>query len=691
MYFCFYFIFFSVLCSILFALYFAYDVFKFPVGTSKMNEISGIIKYCAMAYLKKQYKVIFFVGIFISCFVFIFLGSYYVFGFLIGAIFSSFIGFLGMFVSVNSNVRTANAARISGLSEALKIAFRSGGIVGLLVVGFGLFSVSFFYFVLSYCFNVDIKIIMNSLIALGFGASLISIFARLGGGIFTKGADIGADLVGKIEIGIPEDDFRNPAVIADNVGDNVGDCAGMSADLFETYCVTVIASMVLINILSNSTTEILILYPLLIGSMCVFSTIFGIYFVRLSKKGIMFSLYKGFFFTILISLLLVFFITYYTIGLNVVYVFSTFSVSGFELYMCFLVGIFLTLILMFITEYYTSTSYYPVRSIAKVSSYGDANNVIQGLAVSMESTVLPVCFICIAILFSYSLAGIIGISIAAVSMLSLSGIVIALDVYGPITDNAGGISVMSGLDKEVRDITDVLDSVGNTTKAITKGYAIGSAGLASLVLFITYTKDICKYYPNLKLEFSLSDPFVVTGLFLGGIIPYLFSSYSMKAVGKVASKIVFEVRLQFENNKGIMEGNSKPDYKKVIDILTSEAIKEMIIPSLLPVLFPIFLYIIIFLLYDKSDAFISLGAMLLGMISVGMFLAISMTSGGGAWDNAKKYIENGNFGGKGSLSHKAAITGDMVGDPYKDTAGPAINPLIKIANIVSLLLVISLS
>ncbi|HFL8824148.1 MAG TPA: sodium-translocating pyrophosphatase [Candidatus Azoamicus sp. OHIO1] len=678
---------FSVLTAVLFGLYFIYTIMIYPAGTAKMNEIASIIQLCAKAYLKRQYKIIFLVGIFVSIIIFLFLGIWYVFGFLIGAIFSALIGYIGMLVSVYANVRTANAARLSGLHMALNISFRSGSVTGLFVVGLGLFSVSAFYFFLIYL-NIDEKVIMSSLIALGLGASFISIFARLGGGIFTKSADIGADLVGKIEIGIPEDDSRNPAVIADNVGDNVGDCAGMAADLFETYCVTIIATMVLINSLTGASYDnMIMMYPLVIGSVCIFSTVIGMFFVTLSSRGIMFSLYKGLFATAIVSSVLIFFVTKFTLGFSSLH----FGLSGCKLYYCALIGIFVTIAFVLITEYYTSTAFSPVRSIAKVSLYGDANNVIQGLAVSMEATALPVVIMCVSILVSYSLAGIVGIAISATSMLSLSGVIVALDAYGPVTDNAGGISEMAKLDSSVRNITDTLDSVGNTTKAITKGYAIGSAGLASVVLFITYTEDLNYYFPKLNLVFSLKDPFVVVGLFFGGIIPYLFSSYSMKAVCRVASKVVFEVRKQFKEVKGIIEGTVRPNYESIIDLLTIEAIKEMIVPSLLPVLFPIFLYVSIGLFFGQSNAFTALGAMLLGTITTGIFVAISMTSGGGAWDNAKKYIEDGNFGGRGSLSHRAAITGDMVGDPYKDTAGPAINPLIKIVNIVSLLLVISVA
>jgi len=680
----------GILLSILFSLLFIYQVMKFPSGNAKMNNVANIIQSCARLYLKLQYRIIFFVGLIISIFIYLFLGKLYVIGFLIGAVLSSIVGYIGMLVSVYANVRTSNAIRINGLAKGLEIAFKAGSIVGLLVIGFSLFSIYLFYYILT-LLNIETRIILNSLTALGLGASLISIFARLGGGIFTKGADIGADLVGKIEIGIPEDDYRNPAVIADNIGDNVGDCAGMAADLFETYCVTMIATMLLIGILSSNLTKVLILYPLLVGSACVFSTIIGMFFVRLGSKGVMYSLYKGFFITAIMSGIIIYFVTSYFLGLNNIYIFGSDSISGISFYYCSLCGIAITIILVLVTEYYTSTKYKPVRDIAKYSSYGHATNIIQGLAISMEATALPVLFISICILLSYNFAGIIGISIAATSMLSLSGIIVALDAYGPIVDNAGGIAVMTGLDETVRKNTDVLDAVGNTTKAITKGYAIGSAGLASLVLFIAYTEDVNYYFPMYKLFFSLKDPFVVVGLFFGASIPYLFSSFALKSVGNVAGKVLIEVRRQFKEIKGIISGEGKPDYHAVINLLTTEALREMIIPSLLPVISPLILYFVIFLLFGEISAFTALGAMLLGIIITGMFVAISMTSGGGAWDNAKKYIEDGNYGGKNSLSHRSAITGDMVGDPYKDTAGPAINPLIKVVNIVSLLLVIAIS
>ena len=656
-----------------------------------MIETAEIIKDCAKTYLKRQYRTIFFVSIFLSFLIFLFLGKFYVLGFLIGATFSGFIGYIGMLVSVNANVRTANAARIDSLSKALDIAFKSGCVTGLLVISFSLLGIFLFYSFLLFI-GLDVRTTLNSLLALGFGASLISIFARLGGGIFTKGADIGADLVGKLEIGIPEDDSRNPAVIADNVGDNVGDCAGMAADLYETCCVTIIASMMLLGILCDyNSYNKLILYPLVLCSLSVFSTIIGVFFVKLVKNDVMFALYRGFFVSIIVSIILVFIFVFYFLGWNNSFIFSSNILYGKDLFYSSLVGFFLTISLVLITEYYTSTKYFPVRDIARVSSSGHAPNIIQGLAFSMESTTLPVLAVIISILLSYKIAGIIGIALAATSMVSLSGIIVALDAYGPVTDNAGGIAEMAGLEDEVRVKTDILDSVGNTTKAITKGYAIGSAGLGSLALFITYTEDLSFYFSDINVSFSLKDPFVIAGLFFGGIIPYIFSSLSMKSVGNVASKVVDDVRDQFATTSGLIEGTVKPDYRRVIDLLTRESIKEMVLPSILPILLPLCLFFTIYFVFDKSSAFVALGSMLLGIIIIGIFLAISMTSGGGAWDNAKKYIEDGNFGGKGSYAHKSAITGDMVGDPYKDTAGPAINPLIKVTNIVSLLIIIFVS
>lgn len=674
----------SCFFAFFFCIFFIRDIMIYPSGTNEMICIANTIKSCAKTYLKRQYRTIFYVSIFLSFLIFLFLGIWYVFGFLIGAFFSAFIGYIGMLVSVNANVRVANAARIDGLAKALYLAFRSGSVTGLLVVSLGVLGIYSFYKFLLF-FALDDKHTLNLLLALGFGSSLISIFARLGGGIFTKGADIGADLVGKLEIGVPEDDARNPAAIADNVGDNVGDCAGMAADLYETFCVTIIATMVLFSILCDNNSKLLF-FPLILGSLSIFSTLIGNFFVKLKGNDVIYALYKGLFVSSFFSLFFIYLFVKFSLGWDCIYSFSFFKIFGKNFFYCSFIGIFLTIILVFITEYYTSTKYFPVREIARVSVQGHAPNIIQGLAVSMEATTLPVFAVIVAILISYYIAGIIGIAVAATSMVSLSGMIVALDAYGPVTDNAGGIAEMSKLSEEVRVKTDILDAVGNTTKAITKGYAIGSAGLGSLVLFVTYTEDLRFYFDGLNLEFSLKDPYVISGLFFGGIIPYLFSSFSMRAVGNVASKVVEEVRIQFlnVNNSSIF----KPDYNKVVDLLTKESIKEMIIPSILPVFLPIFFYIFIFLFFGNDNAFVSLGAMLLGTIIIGIFLAISMTSGGGAWDNAKKFIEDGNLGGKGSFAHKSSITGDMVGDPYKDTAGPAINPLIKVVNLVSLLMII---
>lgn len=677
----------GIFFAFIFSGFFIKKILNYPSGNYKMIEISDNIKSCAKTYLKRQYLTIFIVSIFLSFFIYFLLGKYYVLGFFIGAIFSSFIGYVGMLISVNANVRTANAADLDGLPKAFDIAFKAGSVTGLMVVGFGLFGIFIFYKFLLFL-GIEYRSIMHSLIALGLGASFISVFARLGGGIFTKAADIGADLVGKLELGIPEDDPRNPAVIADNVGDNVGDCAGMAADLYESYCVTIVASMVLIFILGNDLYYDLILYPVVIGAFCVFSTILGVFFTRLVGTNIMFALYKGFFITALFSVFLIYLFIKFFLGFNSNFIFSSLCINGFSIFWCSIIGIILTFFLILITEYYTSKSFYPVRSISNYSTKGHAPNIIQGLAFSMEATALPVFFVILSILVSYSIAGIVGVALSASSMVSLSGIIVALDAYGPVTDNAGGIAEMSNMSSDVRIKTDMLDSVGNTTKAITKGYAIGSAGLGSLVLFITYTNDLAYYFPDLNLIFSLKDPFVIIGLFFGGIIPYLFASYSIRAVSTVAGKVVDEVREQFLSSPGIINGVDKPNYEKVIDILTKNAISEMILPSVFPIILPILFYIFIYLFFGKSNAFVTLGSIILGIIIIGIFLAISMTSGGGAWDNAKKYIEDGNFGGKGSFAHQASVTGDMVGDPYKDTAGPAINPLIKVVSIISLLLVV---
>ncbi len=661
-------------------------------GNSKMQEIAEAIQIGAKAYLNRQYKTIAVVGFIVLAIVTYFFSYLVGLGYFIGAFLSGVAGYVGMLISVQANVRTAEASRQS-LQSGLTIAFKSGAITGLLVAGLALLAITVYYIILIN-FNVDNREIINALVALGFGASLISIFARLGGGIFTKGADVGADLVGKVEAGIPEDDPRNPAVIADNVGDNVGDCAGMAADLFETYAVTIVATMVLASIFSPQDYNLMI-YPLAIGGACIITSIIGTWFVKLGKsKNIMGALYKGFIVTAITSLLIMYPVTDSLVGLSKEYRNSSGAVfSGLDLYVCGIVGFVITGLLIWVTEYYTGTNYRPVKTVAKSSTTGHGTNVIQGLAISMEATAIPALIIVAGILYTNSLAGLYGIAIAVTAMLALTGMVVALDAYGPVTDNAGGIAEMSKLPKNVRRTTDALDAVGNTTKAVTKGYAIGSAGLGALVLFAAYTEDI-KYFSNVKdsalagvnVTFDLSNPFVVAGLLIGGMLPYLFGSMGMQAVGRAGGAVVIEVRRQFKKIPGIMKGKRKPDYGKLVDLLTKAAIKEMIVPSLLPVLSPIILYFIILQIGGLEAALSSLGAMLLGVIITGLFVAVSMTAGGGAWDNAKKYIEDGNFGGKGSEAHKSAVTGDTVGDPYKDTAGPAVNPMIKITNIVALLL-----
>ena len=688
------------LLAILYGVFTIQSVMALPAGNDRMKEIAAAIQEGAQAYLNRQYTTIAIAGAAVFAVLILILGLVAAGGFAIGAILSGVAGYVGMLVSVRANVRTTEASS-QGLDKGLSVAFRAGAVTGMLVAGFALIGLAGYYALLTQVVGVEpeSRTVVNGLVSLSLGASLISVFARLGGGIFTKGADVGGDMVGKVEAGIPEDDPRNPATIADNVGDNVGDCAGMAADLFETYVVTIAATMVLGSILYTANAEQFMLYPLAIGAACIVTSIIGTFAVRLNtgSTNVMGALYKGLFATGILSVVALGLVTSVMFGFSeeVGQTATGAMFNGTSLFLCGLLGLAVTGAIVWMTEYYTGTAFPPVKSVAAASETGHGTNVIQGLAVSMEATAGPALVIVVGIIAAYNFAGLYGIATAVTTMLALAGMIVALDAFGPVTDNAGGIAEMSGLEGSVRETTDALDAVGNTTKAVTKGYAIGSAGLGALVLFAAYTEDINHFVENpteypffadVAINFSLSNPYVVVGLFFGGLLPYLFGSMAMQSVGRAAGAVVEEVRAQFRENPGIMQGTDKPNYGRAVDMLTRAAIKEMVVPSMLPILSPLVLYFTILLVAGKSAALSAVGAMLMGVIVTGLFVALSMTAGGGAWDNAKKYIEDGNHGGKGSEAHKAAVTGDTVGDPYKDTAGPAVNPMIKITNIVALLL-----